>query len=76
MKKAYNLGARFRLQSDQDQHSIYKMVIPSTSLIKIICLRKSEVSVERIYFCNVMEKLEEHIIHCLLCSFTKDVIYL
>ena len=40
----------------------------------IICLRKSEVSVERILVCNVIEKLVEHGIHCLLCSNTSDVI--
>ena len=32
-------------------------------LIKIICLRKSEVSVERISVCNVVENLAEHSIH-------------
>ena len=32
-------------------------------LIKIICFRKSEVSVERISVCNVIENLAEHSIH-------------
>ena len=43
-------------------------------LIKIICLRKSEVPVERISLCNVIENLAEHGIHCLLCSYTNDII--
>ena len=42
----------------------------------IICLRKSEVSVERISVYNAIEKLLEHIIHCLPCSYTNDVIIL
>ena len=40
----------------------------------IICLRKSEVTVERISLCNVIEKLMERDIHCLVCSYTNDVI--
>ena len=43
-------------------------------LRKNICLRKSEVSVERISVCNFIENLEEHGIHCLPCSYTNDVI--
>ena len=43
-------------------------------LRKIICLRKSEVSGERISVCNVIENLVEHGIHCLPCSYTNDVI--
>ena len=42
----------------------------------IPCLRTSEVTVERISVCNVIEKLIEHGIHCLPCSYTNDVIYL
>ena len=38
------------------------------------CLRKSEVSVERIPVCKVIENLVEHGIHCLSCSYTNDVI--
>ena len=41
---------------------------------KIICLRKSVVSVERISVCNVIENLAEHGIHCLSCFYTNDVI--
>ena len=41
---------------------------------KIVCLRKSEVSVERISVCNVIENLAERNIHCLSCSFSDDVI--
>ena len=37
-------------------------------LRKNICLRKSEVSVERVSVCNVTENLAEHGIHCLPCS--------
>ena len=40
----------------------------------IICLRKSEVTVEKISVCTDIEKLMEHGIHCLLCSFTNDII--
>ena len=40
----------------------------------IICLRKSEVTVERISVCNVIEKLLGHGIHCLPCSYTNDII--
>ena len=42
----------------------------------IICLRKFEVSVERISVCNVIEKLMEHGIHCLPCFYTRDIISL
>ena len=35
-------------------------------LRKFICLRKSEVSVERISVCNVTENLAEHGIHRLI----------
>ena len=38
----------------------------------IICLRKSKVPVDKIFVCNVTEKLMEHGIHCLLCSYTSD----
>ena len=40
----------------------------------IICLRKSEITVERISVCNVIEKLMEHGIYCLLCCYTNDII--
>ena len=40
----------------------------------IICLRKSEVTVERISVCTVIEKLMEHGIHGLTCSYTNDVV--
>ena len=40
----------------------------------IICLRKSEITVERISVCDVIEKLMEHGIHCLSCSYINDVI--
>ena len=43
--------------------------------LKIISfLRKSEVTVERISVCDVTEKLKEHGINCLPCSYIKDVI--
>ena len=41
---------------------------------KNICLRKSEVSVERISVCNVIENLVEYGISCLPCSYTNGVI--
>ena len=37
-------------------------------------LRKTEVTVERISFCNVNKELIEHGVHCLPCSYTNDVI--
>ena len=40
----------------------------------IICLRKLEVTVKRIPVCNVTEKLMEHGIHCLPCSYSNDFI--
>ena len=43
-------------------------------LRKIICLRKSEVSVERLSVCNVIENLVEHGICCLPCSYINDII--
>ena len=46
------------------------------SRITFFSLRKSEVTVERISMCDVIEKLMEHGIHCLPCSYTNDVIYL
>ena len=43
-------------------------------LRKIICLSKSEVSVERISVCNVNEQLAEHSIHYWSCSYINGVI--
>ena len=40
----------------------------------IICLGKSEVSVERISFCDIIKNFAEHDIHCLPCFDTNDVI--
>ena len=40
----------------------------------IICLRKSEVIVERISVCKVIENVAEHGIHCLPCSYTNGII--
>ena len=40
----------------------------------IICLRKSEVTVKRISVCKAIEKMMEHGIQCLPCSFINDVI--
>ena len=39
-------------------------------------MRKSEVTVERVSVCDVVEKLMQHGIHCLPCSYTNDLIYL
>ena len=41
---------------------------------KINCFKKSEVSVERIPFCTVIENLAELGIHCLPCSYNNDTI--
>ena len=40
----------------------------------IICLRKHEITVERISVFNVIEKLMEHDIYCLPYFYTNDVI--
>ena len=42
-------------------------------LTKIISFIKSEVYVERISVCNVIENLAEHRIHGLPCSYTNHV---
>ena len=42
----------------------------------ITCLRKSEATIKRISGYDVIEKLTEHGIHCLACSYTNDVIAL
>ena len=52
----------------------FRSAIGLNDLRIIICLRKSEVTVENISVCNVIEKLMEHGIHCLPCSGTNDVI--
>ena len=39
----------------------------------IICLRKSEVTIERISICNVIEKLIEHGMNCLPSSDVVDL---
>ena len=41
---------------------------------KIICLRKSDYSVEIISVCNVIETLVEHDIHSLTFSYTNEVV--
>ena len=40
----------------------------------VVCLRKSQVTVQRISVSNVNEKFMEHGVHCLPCSHTNDVI--
>ena len=45
-------------------------------LRNIICLKKSEVSVERISVCNAIENLVEHSIHCLPGSYTNYVLHM
>ena len=52
----------------------YSNTTELNDLRKIICLRKSEVSVERISVCNVIGNLVEHGIHCLPYSYTIDII--
>ena len=41
--------------------------------MRIICLRESEVSADRISVCYDIEKLVEYGIHCMPCSDTNDV---
>ena len=52
----------------------FRKNVELNDLRKVNCLRKSEVSVERISVCNVNENLVEHGIHCLPCSYTNDAI--
>ena len=54
--------------------SVFQYNMELNDLRIIICLRKSEVTVERISVCNVTEKLLEHGIHSLPCSYTIDII--
>ena len=57
--------------------NIHEVCIINTELNdkrKVIYFRKTEVSVERISVCNVIENLAKHDIHCLPCSYTNDVI--
>ena len=51
-----------------------KFNIELNDLRKNICLRKSDVSVERISVGNVTENLAGHGILCVPCSYTNDVI--
>ena len=53
---------------------LYVYTQQAHDVVKIICLKKCEVSVERISVCNVIENLAEHGIHCLQCCYTNDVI--
>ena len=46
--------------------SSFKLNTELNDLRIIICLRKSEITIERISICNVIEKLMEH--DCLPCS--------
>ena len=43
--------------------------------LRNFCLRKSQVSIERILVCIAIENLDlaEHDIHCLPCFYTNDV---
>ena len=43
-------------------------------MVLLLDLRKSEVSVERISVCNVIENLALHGLHSLPCSYTNDLI--
>ena len=71
-------GSHFVLKVFASRHIglLFKTVFNTElhDLRKIICLRKSEVSVERISVCNVIANLAEHGIHCPSCSFSDDVI--
>ena len=49
---------------------IYNMELNDLRII--ICLRKSEVTNERILVCSIIENLMDHGIHCLSCSFSND----
>ena len=62
-----------RLTDKTDKMCDKHLTLNYYDLRKIICLRKSEVYVERISVCNVIENVEEHGIHCLPCSYTNDI---
>ena len=53
---------------------IYLRNTELNDLRKSSCMRKSEVSVERISVRNAIENLAEHGIHCLPCFYTNDII--
>ena len=55
-------------------YTVCMLKTESNDFRKIICLRKSEVSDERISVCNLTENLAEHGIHYLPCSYTNNVI--
>ena len=54
--------------------SIYLRNTELNDLRKSSCMRKSEVSVERISVRNVNENLAEHGIHCLPCFYNNVII--
>ena len=61
--------------SKTNQISIYPIKNTELNDLRIIsCLMKSEVIVERMSVCNVIEKLMEHGIQWLPCSYTNDII--
>ena len=53
--------------------NVYTFNTELNYLRKIISLRKSEVSVEKISVCIVIENLAQHGIHFLPCSYTNDI---
>ena len=65
-----------RVLNNRTESSIYCFAdnMELNDLRIIICLRKSEVFVERISVCDVMEDLAEHGIDCLPCFCINDVI--
>ena len=65
------------LRMIQQLQQVFSNSVLNTEFIDlriVICLRKSEVTVERISVCNVIEKLRELGKHPLLCSYTNDII--
>ena len=63
-----------RFETEVKRHIKTKLNIELNDLRLIICLRKYEVTVERISVCYVIEKLMEHGIHCRPCLQNNDVI--
>ena len=63
---------RLSMRAGLSGHAEFAHNIKLNDLRKIICLRKSETSLERISVCNVTENLAEHGIRCLPCSYTND----
>ena len=74
--KINKLGkVRFFVASNKQSKYTGETIITELNDLRIIiCLTKSQVTNERISVYNVIEKLMEHVIHCLPSSYSTDAI--